>query len=67
MIRIGFQNINGIKGQFAAAHEILNAMEEKELDILGIDETNNNWTDGKQQEAQLAIKVRFGQGKIIAS
>ena len=42
-------------------------MEEKELDILGVAETNKNWTDGKQQEAQMKIKVRFGQGQIIAS
>ena len=42
-------------------------MEEMELDILGVSETNTNLTDGKHPEAQLGIKVRFGQGQIIAS
>ena len=42
-------------------------MEEKELGILRVAETNTNWKDGKQKEAQLEIKARFGQGKIIAS
>ena len=54
-------------GKLTAVHEIINAMEEKELYILVIAETNTNWTDGKHQEAQLALNVRFCQGKIIAS
>ena len=46
-IRIAFQNINGIKGKINASHEVLTTIEEKDIDILGIAETNINWTDVK--------------------
>ena len=34
---------------------------------MGIAEININWTDKVKQEAQLAMKIRFGQGQIAAS
>ena len=37
-IRIGFQNINGLKGKITAAHDVFATMGEKEMDILGIAE-----------------------------
>ena len=66
-IRIGFQNINGIKGKITAAHEVFATMEEREMDILGVAETNINWTDTKRFEAHMEIKMWFGQGQMIAS
>ena len=39
VIRIGFQNVNGIKGRISAAHEIFDAISDYDLDILGIAET----------------------------
>ena len=66
-IRIAFQNINGIKGKINASHEVLTKIEEKEIDILGIAETNINWTDVKQLEMNMAVKMRFGQGHLVAS
>ena len=67
MTRTRFQNIDGIKRRFTESHEIINAMEEKELDILGVAKENTNLTYGEQNKLQLAIKVRFGQRQIIAS
>ena len=61
-IRIAFQNINGIKGRINAAHEVLTTIEEKDIDILGIAETNINWTDVKRLEMNMAMRMRFGQG-----
>ena len=66
-IRIGFQNINGIKGRINEAHEVFTTMEEKEMDILGIVETKINWTDDKQLETSMAIRMQFGQGQMVAS
>ena len=66
-IRIGFQNINGIKGNINALHEVFNVVAEKDIDIMGIAEININWTDKVKQAAQIAVKMRFGQGKIAAS
>ena len=34
---------------------------------MGIAEININWKDTVKQEAQLAVKMRFGQGQIAAS
>ena len=48
-IRIGFQNINGIKGPINAANEIFDVIEDKEVDIMGLAETNINWTEKKRQ------------------
>ena len=42
-------------------------MAEKDIDIIGIAEININWTDKVKQAAQLAMKMRFGQGQIAAS
>ena len=66
-IRIGFQNINGLKGKITAANEVFAMMEEKEMDILGVAETNKNWTDTRRLEAHMAIKIQFEQGKRISS
>ena len=66
-ICIGFQNINGIKGRINAAHEVFTTMEEKKMDILGIAETNINWTDTKRMETNMAIRMQFGQGQMVAS
>ena len=66
-IHIGFQNIIGLKGRINVAHKVFATMEEKEMDILGIAETNINWTDAKRLETNMAIKMRFGQGQMVAS
>ena len=66
-IRIGFQNINGIKEKITALHEVFDAKVEKYLDIMGIAEINVNWMDRVRQEAQLEVKVRFGLGQMVAS
>ena len=66
-IGIGFQNINGIKGRINAVHEVFTTMEENEMDILGIAETNINWTDTRRLETNMAIRMRFGQGQMVAS
>ena len=66
-IWIGFQNINGLKGKIIAAHEVFATMEEKEMDILGVAETNINWSDTRRLEAKMAIKIRFGKGQMIAT
>ena len=65
VIRIGFQNENGIKGRIGAAHEIFDAISEKELDIFCIAETNVKWTDKIRQEAMVAVKLIFGQGQVV--
>ena len=49
------------------AHEVFATMEEKEMDILGVAETNINWTDTRRLEGHMSIKIRFGQGQMIAS
>ena len=36
-------------------------MSEKIFDIFEVAEANLNWTEEKQQEAQMAVKIRFGQ------
>ena len=64
-IRIGFQNINGLKGRITAAHEVFATMEEKEMDILDVKETNINWTDSRRLETNMAIRMRFGQGQMV--
>ena len=51
VIRIGFQNVNGVKGRMDMAHEIFDVISDKELDIFGVAETNMNWTDRSRQEA----------------
>ena len=66
-IRIAFQNINGIKGRINAAHEVFTTVEEKDMDILGIAETNINWTDAKRLEMNVAMRMRFGQEQMVAS
>ena len=40
-----------------AFHELFTVMEEKEMDILGVVETNINWSDGRQQEANMVLKM----------
>ena len=37
------------------------------MDILGISETNINWTETKRLETNMEIRMRFGQGKMVAS
>jgi len=66
-LRIGFQNINDIKGPINAANEIFEVIEDKDVDIMGLAETNINWTETKRQEAKVAIKIRYGQGSITTS
>ena len=66
-VRIGFQNINGLKGNINASHEVFDVVAEKDIDIMGIAGMNINWTDKVKQAAQLAMKIRFGQGQIVAS
>ena len=66
-VRIGFQNINGLKGKINASHEVFDAVVEKDIDIMGIAEININWTDKVKQAVQLTIKMRFGQGQIATS
>ena len=66
-VRIGFQNVNGLKGNITASHEVLGVVVEKDIDIMGIAEININWTDKVKQAAHLAMKMRFGQGQIAAS
>ena len=65
-VRIGFRNINGLKGNITASHEVFEVVAEKDIDIMGIAEININWTEKVKQTAQLAMKMRFGQGKIAA-
>ena len=65
-MRIGFQNINGFKGNITASHEVFDVIAEKEIDIMGVAEINVNWTDRVKQEAQLAVQMRFGQGQVVA-
>ena len=66
IVRIGFQNVNGLKGRMDASHEVLGVVAEKDIDIMGIAEININWTDKVKQAAHLAMKMRFGQGQIMA-
>ena len=66
-VRIGFQNVNGLKGNITASHEVLGVVAEKDIDIMGIAEINVNWTEKVKQAAHLSMKMRFGQGKIAAS
>ena len=47
-LRIGFQNINGIKGTINAANEIFEVIEDKDVDIMGLAETNINWTETRR-------------------
>ena len=42
VIRIGYQNVNGVKGRLDAAHEIFDVISDKELDIFGAAKTNIN-------------------------
>ena len=49
------------------SHEVFDVVAEKDIDIMGIAEININWTDKVKQAAQLAMKMRFGQGQIAAS
>ena len=67
VIRIGFQNVNGVKGQLDTAHEIFDVISDKELDIFGAAKTNINWTDRSLQEAMAAVKLRFGQDQKVES
>ena len=67
IVRIGFQNINGLKGRMDASHEVLGIVAEKDIDIMGIAEININCTDKVKQSAHLAMKMRFGQGQIASS
>ena len=63
-LRIGFQNVNGFKDNITASHEVLVVVAEKDIDIMGIAEININWTEKVNQAAHLAMKMRFGQGKM---
>ena len=45
MVRIRFQNVNGLKGEIMAAYKMFDMMPEKEIDIMGMAETNLNSTD----------------------
>ena len=67
IIRLGFQNINGIKGPLDQTLEILEEMGSKNIDILGTAETNINWTHKSKIKLQLAMKLRFGQGITVTS
>ena len=42
MVRIGFQNINGLKGRIDASHEVFSVVAEKDIYIMGIAEININ-------------------------
>ena len=33
-VRIGFQNVNGLKGSITASHEVLGVVAEKDIDIM---------------------------------
>ena len=66
-VRIGFQNINGLKGNITLSHEVFGVVAEKDIDMMGIEEININWTDKVKQAAHLVMKMRFGQGQIAAS
>ena len=57
-IRIGFQNINGIKGNINASNEVFDVVAEKDIYIMGIAEININWTEKVKQAAKLAVKMR---------
>ena len=46
---------------------MLTTIEEKDIDILGIAETNINWTDVKRLGMNMAVKMRFGQEQLVAS
>ena len=37
------------------------------MDILGVTETNINWSYTRRFEANMAIKIQFRQGQMIAS
>ena len=52
-----------MKGKITASHKVFEEMEEKEIDILGLAEINIDFTERKQQELQMELKMRFGQRK----
>ena len=63
--RLGFQNINGIKGPLEQSLEILEVMDSKDMDIFGVAETNINWTHKAKIKVQLEMRVRFGKGLAV--
>ena len=67
LIRILFQNVNGIKGKISASHKVFDDIMDKELDIMVIAEINVNWMDKVKQEDQLEVQMRFGKGQVVAS
>ena len=53
MIRIGFQNVNGVKGRLDAAHEIFDVISDKELDIFGVAERiSTGWIEVVKKQWQ---------------
>ena len=63
LVRLIFQNFNGIKVKITTAHDIFYIMAKKCVEITGMSETNLNLTERKQQEMRMSMKIRFGQGK----
>lgn len=59
-LRIGFQNINGItKSAGLIGAEELEAMNEMKFDLVGMIETNVNWTHNARNYLHSAASLRF--------
>eukprot|EP00956_Cyclotella_meneghiniana_P019743 scaffold34268_cov43-Cyclotella_meneghiniana.AAC.2 len=59
-VRIGFQNINGItKANELIGAEELEAMNEMNFDMIGMIETNVNWTHNARNYLHSAASLRF--------
>ena len=60
LVRIGFQNVNGItKTKELVGMEELEAMNEMKFDLVGMIETNVNWTHDVRNALHTASGLRF--------
>jgi hypothetical protein len=67
-LRIAFQNINGISNNFnRVAIEELDAMDNLGIDILGLIETNINWTLEQRMKLAAELYTKFHGGRSITA
>ena len=69
VVRIAFQNVNGLKlGNERAGAAELDAMNQLGIDIMGMAETNLSWTREKKLQLAALAKIAFdGTSRCIAS
>ena len=67
VLRAAFQNINGITTDNFIGAEEVEAMDHLGIDLLGLIETNINWSIDRRLQLSAMIKLKFNDGRFVTS